>query len=108
MVVVNTSEPKIPFTFREAFAEALAQFLDWGSGDEPRIVVDGKLTSISSVFFKVSGFSDPMPESIHRAALRCVSRSADAIELIRDRSYGMAARLLFRLTEAKKAGNGQR
>jgi hypothetical protein len=108
MVVVNTSEPKIPVSLREAFAEALAQFLNWGSGDESRIVVDGKLTSISSVFFMVSGFSDPMPESIHRTALRCVSRSTDAVELIRDRSYGMAARILFRLAEAKKAGNGQR
>jgi hypothetical protein len=101
MVVVNTSESQIFVHLREAFVEAMAQFSDWEAGEEPRIVVEDRLIGISSVFFRVSGFT--MTESVLRAALRCVSGSADAIELIRDRSYGMAARLLFRLTEAKKA-----
>jgi hypothetical protein len=103
MVVVNTSESQISVHLREAFAEATAQFSDWEGGEEPRIVVEDRLIGISSVFFRLSGFNDPMTEPVLRAALRCVSGSADAIELIRDRSYGMAARLLFRLTEAKKA-----
>jgi hypothetical protein len=104
MVVVNMSEPKIPVALRDGFAEALTKFLDWESGEEPRIVFEDRLTGISSVFFTVSGFNEPMPESIYRATLRSVGGSVGAIELIRDRSYGMAARILFRLTELKQAG----
>jgi hypothetical protein len=102
MVVVNTSEPKIPAALREAFAEALTKFSDWEGGEEPKIVFEDRPTGISSVFFRVSGFNDPMTGPTYPVALRCVSGSVDSIELIRDRSYGMAARLLFRLTELKK------
>ena len=101
-MVVNTSEPRLPTALREAFAEALADFLDWGSGDEPKIVFGGRPTSISSVFFWAAGFDDPMPGAILRTVLQCATRSDCAVGLLEDPTYGNAARFLFRLTEAKK------
>jgi hypothetical protein len=101
-MAVDTSDPEIPVALREAFAEALAVFSDWERGDEPKIVFDGRPTAISRVFFWTTGFDDAIPRAVLCGALQCSNRSHDTVELLKDPSYGSAARLLFRLTEAKK------
>jgi hypothetical protein len=87
---------------REAFAKALADFADWASCNEPKIIFEGRPTSISLVFFWAVGFDDPMPDAMLRIVLQYATRSDYAVGLLEDPTYGNGARFLFRLTQAKK------